>query len=578
MGGATELRGRVDDVSAGAAIVERGGAGLVLTGQPGIGKSRVAREIAQRVSGPTVTVAWVQATATAQEIPFGAIAPYLPPSDQYGELLPVLVTAGRALRELAGDGRLLLVVDDAPLLDAASALLVAQTVTAGDATLLATQRDGAALPEPMRRLGLERRELAPLDDQSAVAIVDELAGGPVDHATRARLCRLADGNPLYLHELVLAGHEADAWSEGPGGLHLRDDIGGAARLAELVDARFDGLGDDAADAANLLALGEPLGVVTLETMTSQPAVEQLDELGLVEVVLDGRRTQLHLAHPLYTEVLRSRLSVLRRRRLYRRLADQLSTEGARRRDDLMRMATWYLDSGEAPPPDLLVPAAKHARQAGDDALAERFLVASMAAWPTFEAGHLLADTVYRQGRSADAVAALDAIDALPMSAEERLDSTLTRAADAYWNLGDAVRTDELFDQASAIAVDDAGRVAVAAMRASFLATSRRFAEAVKVAEPCLDAPPGRPLLDAALAMAFAARGMGRGEEAVAVVDRAAAVHAAFGDDVAMMTMQVIGTARTFTLIDLGRLDEAEVAAADTLAAARTTGEVAALGF
>jgi DNA-binding CsgD family transcriptional regulator len=576
---ADHLYARADDLEAATAVIEGRAAGLVLTGAAGVGKTRLAREVARIAAGSGVAVAWIQATTTSNEIPLAAMAPYLPPLEPPFDVLPMLVTARRAIAELAAGRRLLLIVDDAPLLDPASALLVAQSITTGDAVALLTQRSASPLPEAITRLRLARRELAPLDFESASAVIEQLAGGPVARVTRVRLHRLSGGNPLYLHELVLAGHEAGAWRNAADGLTLDDNVTSAARLTELVNTRFDGLRADASDAVAFLALGEPLGLSSIEALTSPEAVEILDAAGLVEVVDDGRRTSLKLAHPIYAEVLRGRMSVLRRRRYYAQLAAQLSAHGARRRDDLMRMATWYLDAGEVPPGDLLVTAARRARHAGDEALAERFLQASMATAPSFDAGHLLADTIYREGRSDEVDAILTIVESLPLSPSQRSACALTRAGDAFWNAGDSTRTDDYLDTAFKLAASDDERLAVTAMRASLLAASRRYAEAAELIPGCLGGPPGRHHVDAALAAAWTYRALGRGDEAIAILDGVLAAYAAaIGQEASVMTMQVLLSAKSSVLVDLGRLDEADECVAVTIAAAEATGERAAIAF
>jgi DNA-binding CsgD family transcriptional regulator len=573
--GGVVLGSRAADLAAAIAVVEGDAHGIVLTGPAGIGKTRVARDAMRALVARDVVVAWVQATAMARRIPFGAMAPYLPAVDDGSDVLPILVIATRALRELAGGRQLVVVVDDAPLLDEGSTLLLAQSVAAGDVRMIATQRAGERLPDPLARLALPRRELTALDVESVAMLAESLAGGPLAPATRERLGRLSGGNPLYLHELVLAGHEAGAWSAGPDGLVLDDRVGAASRLTELVGSRFDGLAGDAAEAVALLAVGEPLGLSTLESLTSPEAVEHLDDAGLIEIVVDGRRTQLRLAHPIYTEVLRRRMSVLRRRRLARRLADHVRAEGGRRRDDLMRSATWYLDAGGDVPADLLAAAGRHARLAGDVALAERLLRASMAIEPSFEAGHLLADTIYRQGRTEEVRAVLDDVESLDLTPGQRFTCTMTRGADCYWNVGDLEGMERYLTSS---APSHEAEVAATALRASLLACSRRFGEAAELARACLEEPVSRSTVDASLALGFSARAMGIGEEAVAAIDRTLDVYAALGEDAAIMTMQVVGSAKTGALVDLGRLDEADRCAEETLDAARVTGEDAALGF
>ena len=557
--------------------LERGGPGLVLTGALGIGKTHLARAAFKEAAHRGMPVAWVQASATASEIPLGALAPHLPAAADAEPGVGVLVMAREALRELGGARPVVLVVDDAPLLDPTSALALSQAAVVGDATLLLTQRAGAALPDPLASLRLPRHALTPLDERSASALAEHVLAGRVEQTSLRRIVALSGGNPLYLTEIVVAGTDSGAWTAGPDGAVLSEGVGGTARLAELVGSRFDGLAEGPADAAALLALGEPLGLELVASLTSHAAVEALDEAGLLHLVVDGRRTQLRLAHPLYTEVLRERMSVLRRRRLYRMLADAVSVAGGRRRDDVMRVASWYLDAGGDVPPDLLTTAGTQARLAGDTDLAIRLLQASFRQEPSFAAGIVLADTIYREGRSAEVDEVLDVVDRLDITIDERVTALMSRAADRYWNLGDIDAMEEFFQQCLAIATGPI-RTEVAALRASLLAASRRYDEAVPVALACLDEPLALAHIDAAVALGWGLRAAGRGSEAVDALDRVLDAYAALGDLPTAMTTQVLGSAKAGALIDLGQLDEADSCAAATTDAAEVTGEIAALAF
>ena len=187
MVGTSRLHGRDGDIAALTEFVLGADLGLVLTGAAGVGKTTLAREATRLAAEHDIAVVWVQATASARDIPFGAMAPYLPAVDETLDMLPMLVHAAAALRALAAGRKLLLVLDDAPLIDNGSALLVSQMVAAGDARVLVTQRSGATLPESIAALRLLRRELNTLDLDATAAVAEELAGGPVARATSERL-------------------------------------------------------------------------------------------------------------------------------------------------------------------------------------------------------------------------------------------------------------------------------------------------------------------------------------------------------------------------------------------------------
>src|SRR6202042_701281 len=77
---------------------------------------------------------------------------------------------------------------------------------------------------------------------------------------------------------------------------------------------------------------------------------------------------VRLAQPLYGEVLRDDLSVLRARALRLTLAETVARRNPLTPDDALRVARWRLDAGSAVPPEHLLDAARAANLAGDPEL------------------------------------------------------------------------------------------------------------------------------------------------------------------------------------------------------------------
>ena len=145
----------------------RSGAGMMIAGAAGVGKSRLA---AQSLAGlPGYSVVRALGTETASMIPFGAFAHVLTGPPRSGENL--LRWAARHLRDRAGRDRLLVSVDDAHRLDPASAALVHYLAGNGQARLLVTVRSGEPQPDAVTALWkdelLERIELPPLTVEEA---------------------------------------------------------------------------------------------------------------------------------------------------------------------------------------------------------------------------------------------------------------------------------------------------------------------------------------------------------------------------------------------------------------------------
>src|SRR6266536_1392691 len=113
----------------------------------------------------------------------------------------------------------------------------------------------------------------------------------------------------------------------------------------------------------LLAYGDPMGVDLLARLAPLRAIEALEARGLLWVEQDRRRAQAHPAHPLYVEALRRRSPSLVARSRQRELAETIRQFGARRREDTLRIATWYLSTGGQVDPALLMNAARQASAA-----------------------------------------------------------------------------------------------------------------------------------------------------------------------------------------------------------------------
>ncbi len=131
------------------------GGGLVLSGEPGIGKSRLLREAVRGLPEQRYAVFHAAANVAGAGLPFGGLAQILPPDPPAGPSpAGLLQWATDAVRARAGGRPIVLAVDDAHLLDAPSASLTHLLVRQG-ATLLATVRTGEPVPGPIAALWTE---------------------------------------------------------------------------------------------------------------------------------------------------------------------------------------------------------------------------------------------------------------------------------------------------------------------------------------------------------------------------------------------------------------------------------------
>ncbi|HUP84154.1 MAG TPA: LuxR C-terminal-related transcriptional regulator [Acidimicrobiales bacterium] len=359
---------------------------LVLGGQAGVGKTRLAQELVAAWRASDRDVVWMAGTSGTRTLPFGAVARLLPAvgadDPTLGDAAPLSATViSGAIREVASHPTRLLVVDDAHLLDDLSALLVHHLVLARVVPILLTVRSGEPVASPLAALWTDahaaRLDLLNLSQAESAAVIHELLqdtnDAEPDQPTLDALHRASDGNPLLLGELVRDALQAGSlrfvdgtwrWaapSRAPWGRRLRDAIG--RRLGSITD--------DERALLVLLSAAEPLEVALLRRLAPDVDLDGLERRVLIKVVQDGDRVEVRLAHPLLGEVLHDDLPIEERSRVRAVVAEALGDWPRRRRNDVLRQATLLLDAGASVPPALLVDAGERALTVGDAALAER---------------------------------------------------------------------------------------------------------------------------------------------------------------------------------------------------------------
>ncbi|MEU4657853.1 AAA family ATPase [Streptomyces sp. NPDC023723] len=366
------------------ALPERGGA-LLLSGEPGIGKSALLRHTAARCEG-AARVLWARGARAEAVLPYAVLAEVLlplrrhfaglPPVQRHaveGSLAltepagphPYAVCAG-ALGVLAAAGAqrpLLVLVDDLHWADPASRQvlqfvarrLAALRVALVLATPSGTDQDGLRESVPHTVLG-------PLTDDGCWAVLGRHGLDRADPAAD-RIVRLAGGNPLVLVEYATALVRVRA-----GGAEPRDDFWETPGplVARAWQGRLRALPPRSLEALVYVAAGRTPRWSSLRRALAAGGLTTADldaaeAAGLVRVRDGG----CELRHPVLRPVVLGQCATVRRLAVYRRLAAVSSGE----------LRTWYL-AAAAPGPDesvavRLVADARRARQDGAPAAAAR---------------------------------------------------------------------------------------------------------------------------------------------------------------------------------------------------------------
>jgi DNA-binding CsgD family transcriptional regulator len=325
-------------------------------------------------------------------------------------------------------------------------------------------------------------------------------------------------------------------------------------------------------------VGEPLEVDLLHIVDPVINLEALERRGLMRIEQQGRRLAARLPHPLYAEVLRARLSPLRARESARALAAALESTGARRREDTLRLAVWSLDAQSALDPRVMLAAATMARQRYDFPLAERLARAAVDAGAGFEAGLLLAQVCWLQGR---AVEALDLLGTLTDSATTDAERTLlamARISVLDWGLKQTDAALRVAEEAELTIADPGCRDQVTAERARILGRSGRNGAAVAIAVPLLERVSGSALVSACFAAGTSMCVTGQFAAGMVATERGLAAHLQLEGPPLPFGPHLHLAIRSKLLLGAGAIPEAVALARTEYEKAVTEGSIEAQSF
>jgi hypothetical protein len=347
-----DLVGRQSEMSAVAGVLERAldghGAVVGVVGPPGIGKSRLVREVSAMADAHCVEVFTAFCESDTSQVPFHAVARLLraatgvegldPPAarahiraqardamaedlllfddllgiadpevelpkidpDARRRRLTMLVNAASLARQVPA----VFVIEDAHWIDEASESLLADFLTVMSQTpslVLVTYRPeyrGALA----RVAGAQTVALAPLNDSETAGLVSELVGpDPSTGALRQRIAERAAGNPFFAEEIVreLAGRGV---LRGEPGAYLAAAVVGQVSvpvtLQATIAARIDQLDATAKRTLGAAAvLGARFDLDLLAAVGVEPVVDDLLAAQLIDQVRFTRKLEYVFHHP-----------------------------------------------------------------------------------------------------------------------------------------------------------------------------------------------------------------------------------------------------------------------------------------
>jgi DNA-binding SARP family transcriptional activator/tetratricopeptide (TPR) repeat protein len=392
---------------------------VLLTGEAGIGKSRLADELAAHAQARGAKVLWgrcweaggapaywpwVQALRSylrecdhdALRVQLGAGTPdlaHLLPDlrerfpdvpelhdlESEGARFRLFDAVATFLRNASEETPLVLVLDDLHVADAPSLLMlqfVAAEIADARVTLLAIYRD----PDPDRgehedarlhdltRAASVRIALGGLAETDVVSYVRSTAAVEPPTSVVEAIFRETEGNPLFVGEVVRLLAAEDLLDRP---LHASWHLNVPRGVRDVIGRRLRHVSPECIDVLTLASvLGREFGLDALERLSGRPAkelLEVLDQAVAARVVTDvpGTTGRLRFGHALIRDTLYDGLMPARRVALHRSAGEALEALYARHREPHLTELAHHF--ALAAPGGDAAKAIDYARQAGDHA-------------------------------------------------------------------------------------------------------------------------------------------------------------------------------------------------------------------
>ena len=423
------------------------GEALLLFGEPGAGKTALLDAAADAAAEAGTLVLRAAGAEFEADLAFSGLhQALLPLLDEFGQLsaahrdalnialgygegpppdrLLVSTATLTVLRQAAAASPVLVIIDDLPWLDRASAGVlgfVARRLAGSRVGFLAACRTGQE--SFFERAGLPQHELGPLDEEAASGLLSsrfpELAP-----RVRQRVVAEARGNPLALLELpaALSGAQRAAAEALPVVLPL------SRRLQALFASRASDL---PAPARWLLLLAVLDGTGDLRVLQAAAGQQQIEDLAPAEraelVRVDDRAGRLVFRHPLTRSAIVELSTSSDRRRAHRALAAQLADQPERQ--------AWHLAEAAVGPDEeaagLLEQVAQRLMRRGDATGAvDALLRAAELSQHGTSRSRRLAQAAYLGARATGETGSVSELLAAARSADPELSGSLPAAVAA----------------------------------------------------------------------------------------------------------------------------------------------------
>ncbi|WP_433295419.1 helix-turn-helix transcriptional regulator [Actinoplanes sp. CA-030573] len=349
------LVGRADTLAGVQSDLRNVGAGgtaaVFVTGESGVGKSRLLRETARAMNAAGVAVLSGTCLDIGDASPLHpvlqALRQYQPDLEQWDQTAgadALLERVSRELRAVAGDKHLLLVLDDLQWADRSTRQLLLYLLAGLGgirlSVLAAVRAEALHGAHPLRRVLAELRrlrsvkvvDLAPLDREQTLELVNAIAGGGIEPEDSDRVFKRSGGNPFVVEELARDLRD--------GRVELSDT------LREIFLSRVDELPPNAYAVVHAVAAGvEPVDHAILARVTKLAEGELIEAIrsAVAHRFVASAPEGYRLRHRLVAEILEAEVLPAEATALHRRYAEALESSGT---VDHARLAHHWQRAGE----------------------------------------------------------------------------------------------------------------------------------------------------------------------------------------------------------------------------------------
>lgn len=492
--------------------------GVVICGAAGVGKTRLAREVLARAQAAGERTNWITGTESARPLPLGAFTGSITESSgsmpDVGRLINSFVAQQR-------QGKVLIGVDDAHLLDGLSAHVVHQLAQTRGPRLVVTVRTGEAEPDAVTALWkdglLARLDLEPLSEAGTRSLIETALEGAVDARSAKRFWKLTGGNALFLRQLLKDQVDAGRMRKVAGVWMWDERVAVSQSITDMVGRQLGELSEGVALVVDTLSQCEPLAVDVLSKVADRSDLEAAEQLHLVTVERSGNDRMARLAHPLFGELRRASAGEMYLSRIRGKLAEGLRDRPDEDMQSTVRRALLTLESDLAPDAELFVDAARFSMTLLDLELADRFASAAVNAGSS-DAPEVQVMNLVLRGRGDEAEKFLQEITTDGHEDAHRWSTV--RAANLIWMLGRPADASAILDDLAAGSETPAQSASRQAVEACVDAVSGRCAVAAEKARGAM----GSALLDdfhammASFALTMALGALGQADELTSVAE------------------------------------------------------------